>query len=87
MENLKLSFAEVVIKNINCVAEGISTTKEAVGEILGAYEKEIRVIDDLSNLTVEEATKLYEMQGIYLHCGDGKVQYAAPVEVADCLSR
>lgn len=85
MKNKSLSFREVVIKNINCLTEGISCKNEAIDEILGAHEKEKRVIDSLNKLTLEEATKLYEMKGIYLHCGDGQVEYAAPIEVVDCL--
>jgi hypothetical protein len=106
VENRKLSFREVVIKNINCVTEGLSTKEEAVNEILGeldhrysmilkAFDECIKIVQSirnkrtseyLNNLTLEDAIKLYEIQGIYLHCGDGKVHYAAPVEVADCLS-
>lgn len=76
MENTTLSLRDVIVKNINCVIEGVSTRKEAVDEIMAACLNN-STSEALNNITIEDAVRLHNDFGITFYCGDGQVKYAA----------
>lgn len=77
MENRGLSFKEVVIKNINCVVEGISTKKEALDEIMTSVCVNENVSKVLNSISIEEAVRWHNEYGITFCCAGGQVLYAS----------
>lgn len=77
VENRGLSFRDVIIKNINCVVEGVSTKSEALDEIMASVCMNDNVSKVLNSISVEEAIRLHNEYGITFRCKDGQVVYAS----------
>ena len=77
MAKESLSFKDTLNVILNSLDLGLITKAEAINEILECLGETISRVFIGDKISIEDADELYQQHGVYLHCDNGRIKYAA----------